>query len=299
MSGIGSDVRTTANPNEVRINCPFCPGKGKGEDSKYHLYVNTTKGRFICFRCDERGTLNRLRNIARFALPTASSPAFDKLREKINSIGHIETPTEFDLDLISKPISPEVTPIAWNYMKVRGFTPEECDKYGLRVGQAYEDPKEEKLVLRWKGRVIFPFYDKGEVVFLVGRSYTDREPKYINSMGDKAQVVYGIDRIQGDKCMLCEGIISAIAAERSSGMCAVSVLGKTATDFQLSKLRSKCKKIWVCLDGDVSRRERDKLNLQLLTFGFNVYEILLPDETDPDDLKDDFPKYLHSARKVY
>jgi len=46
-------------PDELRIKCPFCPGGDNGN----HLYINTEKNSYRCFRCGDRGGI--LRFIAR------------------------------------------------------------------------------------------------------------------------------------------------------------------------------------------------------------------------------------------
>jgi len=43
----------TSRPDEVRVCCPFCG------DSKYHLYLNTDKQVFNCYRCGEKGGVIR------------------------------------------------------------------------------------------------------------------------------------------------------------------------------------------------------------------------------------------------
>lgn len=43
----------TSRPDEVRVCCPFCG------DSKYHLYLNTDKQVFNCYRCGEKGGVVR------------------------------------------------------------------------------------------------------------------------------------------------------------------------------------------------------------------------------------------------
>lgn len=187
--------------------------------------------------------------------------------------------------------------MAYKYMKDRGFTDEEMQRWDLKVGRAYEDPKTKRRIVNWSGRVIFPFHEDGEVVYMVGRSYVGREPKYYNPPGG-GKFVFNIDSVRGE-CILCEGIISAIAAERVTGIPSVAALGKTLTNFQLAKIAARCTKIYVCLDGtdDVTKRIRDDLNRQLVKVGLEVWEVRPPVGKDPDDAGAEMPDCLSRAVK--
>ena len=62
------------------------------------------------------------------------------------------------------------------------------------------------------------------------------------------------------------------------------------------KLRSRADKVYVALDGEVTRAEQDKMNRLLLKAGFQVWEINLPDGFDPDDMKDTFNEYFEGFK---
>lgn len=285
----------TSNPDEIRVNCIFCHTRGKEADTKGHMYCNLKKGLFNCFRCGAKGPLSRLKDTLSLGLSVPSVNLSD-LKSKINKLFRRKQSPRFDLDLYSWPIDEKSTPIAYKYMIERGFSESELDEYKIRVGREFEDEKGE-LVRRWAGRIIFPFFENSEINYLVGRAYDGGQPKYINTTGDKDAVVFGIDQVDG-QAILCEGIISAIAAQRTVKVPAVAVLGKTIKDHQLLKLRCRTDKLYVSMDGDVTRDEKNKLNHKLLKAGFEVYEINLPNGSDPDDLKDEYKRHFDSARRV-
>lgn len=56
---ISGFITVPGRPDELRISCPFCPGGDKGK----HLYINTEKNSYRCFRCGDKGGV--LRFIAR------------------------------------------------------------------------------------------------------------------------------------------------------------------------------------------------------------------------------------------
>lgn len=288
-------VVKTSNPDEIRVNCVFCHTRGKDVDTKAHMYCNLKKGLFNCFRCGAKGPLSRLKDTLALGLSVPTVNLGD-LKSKIDKLFRRKQSPRFELEMYSWPIDKKVTPIAYKYMIERGFTEEEMKEYQICVGKDFDDEKGD-LVRRWSGRIIFPFTENGEVVYLVGRAYDGGQPKYINTSGDKDAVVFGIDKVDGE-AILCEGIISAIAAQRTMGIPAVAVLGKTIKDHQLLKLRCRTDKLYVSMDGDVTREEKTKLNHKLLKAGFEIWEINLPNGLDPDDAGPEYKKYFNEAQRV-
>lgn len=278
--------------NEIFICCPYCEKRGKGVDTKYHLGVNTVKGVYHCFKCDAAGRMSDIKELALLA-PSDISLDLDAVKQKLRGMFESES-KEFDLDKISWPLTGD-TPMAYKYMLDRGFSPEEIIKHKLRVGRPYTNGIEE--VNKFSGRIIFPFISDGKCVYFTARSINGREPKYLNSSGSKSTLVYNIDSVNGT-CILCEGIVSAIAAERTTGIPAVSILGKSASFFQLNRIRSKCNKIYLSFDGDVTEDETFAILKKLLKMFDEVYHIKLPHGMDPDELKEDYRPYFSNAKKV-
>jgi DNA primase len=202
-----------------------------------------------------------------------------------------------NLDQISWPVVATETPVAYEYLRTRGFSDEDIQKYNLRVGRPFQAP-EGYEVKKWSGRVLFPVMEGGACRYVVGRTVNGGNPKYVNSTASKSTVVFNLDNVSGDECIICEGIISSIAAQRATGVPAVALLGKVATGYQLSKIRSKCNTVYVSLDGDVQDQERMDLAKLLYRMGFKVFYIDLPADKDPDDLKDGYLEYFKRARPM-
>jgi DNA primase len=282
------DSKPTNRPDELRFCCPFCESKVGEVDEKYKLYANFKKGLFQCFRCGTKGAVSSLKryfDIGGSGSVNQTSPDLNFIKDKLKSLDKRKRNPTIDLNLVSVPMTKDTTPIAYDYIKKRKFTDDEINKYQIHVGLSYTDPKTGNLDRTWSGRIIFPFFEDGKVVFLVGRSYNGSSLRYKNSVGNKDQVVYGIDKVQGE-CLICEGIVSAIAAERATGIPSVSILGKTISDYQLAKLRMSAHKVYVCLDGtdDVTQQSRNRLNRLLIKAGFEVYEVRPALDKDPDDM---------------
>ena len=289
MSILKNSLKVGSRPDERRINCPFCAKKVGKEDTGHHCYVNLAKGVFQCFRCASRGSVSKLGiELKEHRLHTDLSSVKDKIlgRNKVDGI------TTIPIEEFSKPLTPDV-PIAWKYAMERGFDQALIDKWGLRVGFS-----EEREYKKWNGRILFPLYMDKDCVYIVARTYVGGEPKYLNSRGNKTLFVYGLDRVTTEEALVCEGIISSIAAERYSGMQAVSVLGKSISRNQVMKIKSKVSKVTICLDGGVTDREIKDMVMKFKREYFTVNVIKIPGSYDPDELGPRFKEFFDKRKEV-
>ena len=281
-------------PFEYYAVCPFPDCEGSTD---YKLGINLKTGVYHCFRCKAKG---KIKNEEEFGLLTndiEESTQFMDIKNRINGAFTRFSPDRksYDLDKMSDPLTEQGTPISYQYIKQRGFSDEEIQKYNLRVGKPFFDKERGQDNFSWSGRLMFPFIAEGETLFIVGRTVNGREPKYLNTATGKSFAVYGIEEVNGSECIICEGIISAIAASRATGIPAVAILGKTATTEQLSRIKAKCDKVYVSLDGGVDTSD---LARQLFNFGFQTWKVDLPEDQDPDDLGSAYKDYFQKARKI-
>lgn len=286
-------------PNSYNLNCPFCENVIGKADTKYHLNINYEKHVFRCPRCNTAGSLTRLGY-------EAPKPSYTLTQLKSKASKLSRNPSQrIDLDQLSWPLTHEKTPIAYKYITERGFTDEDIRTYSLRVGIPYYNEDLKYEVRKWSGRILFPYFNPtGECVYFVGRSYTDKEPRYLNSEGSKSNLLYNMNQVQG-KCIICEGIISSITAQKITGIPAVALLGKTINPTQVSLLRSRCDSVYLSLDGDTQYRERMSIKAMLLKAGLKVWLIDLPvleingkKLKDPDDLKERYLGIFNQAKLV-
>ena len=59
LSQLG-EPNIVGNSDEFIWCCPFCYDVVGREDTKYHLYVNPVKGKFMCHRCETKGSAEYL-----------------------------------------------------------------------------------------------------------------------------------------------------------------------------------------------------------------------------------------------
>lgn len=264
---------------EVRVNCPYCEKNGKTPDRKRHLYLNTWKKAFICFRCGEKGRFTNMDSLLLYA--NNISNTYDSLRTRLNRFSPIFTP--IDIDSFSVPVTTKT--LAYKYLVSRGVTQEEITQYQFRIGINEE----------WGGRILIPFFRNGVCVYLVGRTYTHQTPKYKNYKVPKNNILFNFENIK-DECIICEGVFSALTAQRVSKKSAIALLGKYISTTQANLIASKCAKVWLALDGDVESEERAMVAKTLYSAGVNeVLDIKIPKEEDPDSLKKKFYIYFQAA----
>lgn len=282
---------------KFKTDCPFC---GKEQ----HFYFNTKTRRAICFKCMDH-SIPLTDDLLKEEAPSPLS-----IGQMIESANKLFTPMTYntlaiDLDKFSEKMDRDKHPVSYRYATIdRGFTDSEIQKYEIRAGKSYTE--NDRIIRKWSGRIVFPFYDNGIPIYAVGRTCIGADNKYVNVDVPKAGIVYGIDTVTDGECILCEGIISAIAASKVANKPAVSVLGKTIADIQAYRIRQKASKVWLSLDGGLPGRIIKAAIRMLLRSGLEVWLVSLPDPDipgqekmgDPDDLGYRYIEYFNMSEKV-
>jgi len=300
---INVPFKTTSKQDEIFICCPACFSRRGKADEDFKMGINLSKKLFHCFKCNANRFNTNLQAIL------TNLDFFNEVSEDLSSMISMLQPKQkkelnfVNLELISDPVDPNETPIAFDYLTMeRQLSMTEIENLGVRVGKSFWDKNDQGQEFenkRWSGRILFPFWEQGVCRFVVGRTYTGREPKYLNSTHGKGTYVYGIDRVQDRTAILCEGIISGIAAERYTGVAGISILGYYATFLQLVKIRNKVDTLYMCIDGGVSKAIERKLENELRECNFKrIYKVSLPGKSDPDDLKEKFTEYFNKAEII-
>lgn len=302
-----SDQRVTSNRAIIRVKCPYCLSVKGYADESYAMKVDLAKARYYCFRCETEGSFKDAAEVFRDHVnPMPADIAGLKAMLARRPKG-VKT---FDLNLMTYPVHPAETPFAYNYLRSeRGLTDEDIRRYHLRVGKPYFDAEQKRDVYSWSGRIIFPFMLGEDCIYMIGRSHTGKDPKYLNTAVQKGLVVYGIDDIgDSDRVIINEGFLSKHAASQATGVPAVAVLGKTPSPIQLSRIRTRCTTVFKSFDADLTERENRNLNLALFAMGFDVWDVKLPLELDPvtglkkrkdpDDWKDRYREFFNRAKRA-
>lgn len=304
---------------EYYVCCPYCFERVGKEDTKFKMGVSVNKKVAHCFRCNKTIRFDGSNNEEDYSIDFRSS-SLDELKDSLNNNNHKSTRSEeqeiLDLSIIGKPISKEETPFAYQYIQERGITEQEMLELNICCGVSYNyqdnplgqcdiiDNMESKVIRKWEGRILFPFIENDIVKYVIGRDYIGQEPRYLNSKGDKSGVLYRVGNANTGACILCEGLISAIAARRYTGVDAVCTLGKYPSDIQLTKLKKICKKVYFSYDSDVNIDIRLEVIKSLIKYDFDILVVDIPllevggrVFKDPDDYKEKYMEFFMKAKR--
>ena len=214
--------------------------------------------------------------------------------------------------------SDEGKAIGYSYFKERGFTNETIKKFSLgyspetwdafsqdALGKGYKLEflestgftivKEEKLIDRFRGRVMFPIQSmSGRILGFGGRilSNDKKAAKYLNSpesdIYHKSKVLYGIFHAKQaiakqNNCFLVEGYTDVIQFNQVGIENVVASSGTALTPDQIRLINRLTKNITVLFDGDAAGLRASIRGIDLiLEEGMNVKVCAFPDGEDPD-----------------
>ncbi|HQW21860.1 MAG TPA: DNA primase [Bacteroidia bacterium] len=172
----------------------------------------------------------------------------------------------------------------------------------IKTGLGYPRQKDgevitgnEKLIDRFRGRVMFPIHNlSGRIIAFGGRilKKDDKAAKYVNSPESdiyfKSKSLYGIffakkAIVQKDNCYLVEGYTDVISLHQSGIENVVASSGTSLTVEQIRLIGRYTKNITVLYDGDAAGIKASLRGIDLiLEEGLNVKVALFPDGDDPD-----------------
>lgn len=301
-----SEIRLGKNPGNFFICCPYCIDRVGKVDTGFKLGISLDKNIFHCFRCEASGKIDSSFK-ENLSYKVDKVDVYATLMKRLRHVTTYGKTVPVELNIFSNPITQDSTPVSYEYLiKERGFTEEFVVKNNIRSGKSYEIDGEE--VSTWRGRVIFPYMRGADCLYAVGRSYVGHSKKYINTVGSKASVVYGLEKLDGVG-ILCEGILSSYAAEMITGVPAVACLGKSPSMTQLSMIRNRCHTLYQSLDADVTNLENIRIAETCINMGFKLRFVKIPLKmiqvgselkklSDPDDHRKDYSRYFKESREL-
>ncbi len=214
--------------------------------------------------------------------------------------------------------SDEGKAIGYSYFKERGFTNETIKKFALGYSPEQWDAfskealgkgfkleflesvgltivKEERLIDRFRGRVMFPIHSmSGRILGFGGRILTNdkKAAKYVNSpeseIYHKSKVLYGIYYAKQaiakqNNCFLVEGYTDVIQFHQAGIENVVASSGTALTPDQIRLINRLTKNITVLYDGDAAGLRASIRGIDLiLEEGMNVRVCTFPEGEDPD-----------------
>lgn len=236
--------------------------------------------------------------------------------------------------------SEEGKAIGYSYFKERGFTNDTIKKFALGYSPEQWDAfskealgkgfkleflestgltivKEERLIDRFRGRVLFPIHSmSGRILGFGGRILTNdkKAAKYVNSpeseIYHKSKVLYGIYYAKQaiakqNNCFLVEGYTDVIQFHQAGIENVVASSGTALTPDQIRLINRLTKNITVLYDGDAAGLRASIRGIDLiLEEGMNVRVCTFPEGEDPDSFAkkstyEDLVLYLEENAKDF
>lgn len=309
-------------------NCPFHNEKTPS------FSVSPAKGIYKCFGCGKGGnSVNFIMDHEQMTYPEALR--FLAKRYNIEVEEEEQTPEQmaeqnareslllvlgfaqktFTSNLLK---TEEGQAIGLSYFKERGFSQETIEKFelgycfdrydsfGNKALEAQYNKKylvdsglclerDDKLLDRFKGRVMFPIHNlSGRVIAFGGRTLRNdkKVAKYINSpetdVYHKSKIVYGIyqakaEIIKQDNCFMVEGYTDVISLHQAGIHNVVASSGTSLTVEQIRLIKRYTNNLTIMYDGDDAGIKASFRGIDLvLEEGMNVRTVLFPDGEDPD-----------------
>lgn len=224
IESAGKDARRSGN--EIVLDCPYCG------DRKKHLYFNTTKGVWTCFRCNESGRVSKL--FRELGIPLNGVEPKRRRKTAIQPEPEVWPETrDFGTD-------------ALQYLAGRNCLQKEIALWQMRQGtDRYED------------YVFFPVLDKsGSRVGMHGRRFRYSGSKALNFPRGADKGILGmhlIPELNPKELVVVEGPYDATHVTRElmpDRMLGLALMGHGMTPLQMLQLSSVNLPVYLMLDGD-------------------------------------------------
>jgi len=274
------------NLSKKKAVCPFCQYKKNPS-----FYV--TGDYFICHHCQKKGDLFNL--IAEFE-KTDRWGALKILSHRAG-INYIPSKQDEEIENVSQILKlfcehfliRDENSAPWKYLidrgltpgfikqKLVGFIPKGSSSASLPGNLEKSQYLEEKKLPGFlSGRILLPFWQGNQIVYLTGRTLDKKkEKKYFNINGQKPWT----GNMRGPELIVTEGIFDQLLAEQAGLNCIA-----TAGSGGKIKIHKGIKKILLCFDGDDQGREYiEKYALDFYEQGANVKICRLDEGTDLAD----------------
>lgn len=270
ISQVGIPI-STRDKNELRFNCIFC------DDSRYHLYVNTKKKLYHCFKCGISGRTN-------IGNDYINHTYFEKLEqpEKRDIQSKLQLPPAVE-GLLTK--------AALKYLVDRNIFESDVERHNIYAA-SYKS--------LYFGRVIIPCNAyAGYADYFTARAYTRLAfPKYINPESPKSKCfvspekhdIYWPQLWDSNHVMLVEGPFDYLKASRH-GRC-IALLGKELNKEVARYIISNFSMVYVMLDNGLKEKESALIIKDRLQIHVNIRILECPKKDPGEMIPDDFYKLL-------
>jgi len=254
-------VTTSKGGSHFHARCILCGDSKKSPHKKrFHLDWNNGEPGYHCFNCDRSGSFMQLyAQIKCMTIEEAKKEIYSydpeqikreltKIDRKVKKENHTVNMDNIVEDCIG-PDDP-----------VEGYVEPKYQKALIDFIEKRKLPHEiAGLILvavrgRYKGRAIIPVYKEGHIIYFQGRALVDIEPKYLNPIVEKENVVHNEENFDENLYIIVtEGLIDAFMIGNQGTSC----LGASLSEGFYKKIEKLSDRgIIIVLDNDETGIEK-------------------------------------------
>ena len=228
--------------NKINMRCPLCNDSKKSPLKKrFTVFYSNGEASYSCFNCGKSGTFAELyaelRGISLSeAIRSVNTNDFNKIRERLTPKAD-PIPNEPEATIIFNNITNDCININ---SEPKGYIERVYKEALLKFIHERKIPEEYQQQIfvaiegEYKGRIIIPIYESGNIVYFQARLIGEGIRKYDNPHVKKGSIFMNREYFKGDKYIIVtEGIIDAMMVEDHQG---IPVLGADVKDLFLDEL---------------------------------------------------------------
>jgi len=261
-----SEGHKHCQPGWVQIACPYCSG-----NPGWHLGYSFHDDYFNCWRCGFHSTYKVIKELTRVKdvkglLRQYSGKPIKVARKKTD-----KKPKSLILPKGTTPLLPHHK----KYLTRRKYNPDKLVELWHLQSSGPTGP--------YKHRIIAPIYYRNKLVSYQGRDVTDKSELKYKACPQELEVVnhqtilYGLDNVNSDKCVLVEGITDVWRL----GYGAVACFGIDYTPAQVQLLYKMFNTVYIFFDNELqAQRKAEKLYNNFKGLGMGC-EIIEDSSSDP------------------
>ena len=262
-------------PGWINIDCPFCGG----DDG--HLGVHISSGAVKCWKCGPHNQIDLIKIILSVDYGTAKDIQKEYATDKRTKYSLDGPKSCYEARNTVCPYPTGTDPMNDRhkaYLRKRGFDADKLEKTWNLFGT--------NNLGDYKFRIIAPIVFDGITVSYQGRDITDKSElrykacKKENEIIPHQEIVYGLDYIKGESCLLVEGITDVWRM----GIGSTSCFGTSFTISQVNLIASRIKNCFIMFDADDTNAMCMAYQLSMLLSGRGLYVEIVDISDTPSEM---------------
>jgi len=267
----------------VNITCPFC------DDDANHGGFNIEKEYYNCWKCGFHSYKEILKKFSDISYKELLEEYFINFNIKKKKDSLIKKSFSFPFG------TRQISERHKKYLLNRNFDPDQLEKDWFLLGT--------DCLGDYKFRIVIPIIFNNKIVSFQCRDITDKQVLRYKACEKEKEIIhhknilYGLDYIQNDRCVLVEGVTDVWRI----GKGAVSCFGTGYTKNQIYLLSTYAKQIFILFDSvRIAQKIAEKIGWELSLLNNTIEIITIPSSIkDPAEMSFEDALYLRKNLLKY